>query len=63
MGCSKCGGSGWIKTSSNVTCPCCNGKGKMPNKDMCTKCNGVKFITVTSQKACQYCDGPNKDHA
>lgn len=62
MACNKCGDTGWITSISVEICPCCNGKGKMPNKDKCARCNASKVVTVVSREACQYHD-IYKDHA
>jgi DnaJ-class molecular chaperone len=52
MVCNKCGGCGFVTIISIVTCPCCNGAGKMHDNDPCPKCKGVKTIIKTSQQAC-----------
>ena len=37
--CSRCGGKGTISNGSNVTCPVCNGKGRLK----CERCGGRGF--------------------
>lgn len=56
-GCAQCV-NGWIIRWVNQTCPCCNGDGKMPNKQKCDKCKGSGVIIVQTREVCMWCGDP-----
>jgi DnaJ-class molecular chaperone len=60
MVCPRCGDTGWAKTMIVVTCPLCNGAGKI-NKDKCTRCHGAKVVTEMTQEPCLQHDNNYKD--
>ncbi len=55
--CSKCSGSGSVKTTVNNTCSSCYGAGsyEITVRNKCVLCNGAGKITET--KICQNCSG------